>query len=275
MCQRSHRRRVARVILVSPSRASEVVGAQTVSRALSVLGLLRQAAGELGVTEISRALTLNVTTVHRLLRALVAEGYVAQNPETDRYLLGRESYLLGLAAERTLGFAAVTPLLEQLCLTSGESTNLVVRDGVQGMVVLRVESQHPLRFSQPAGSRIPLHCTSSGKVLLAFAEDPRALVEELGELDRLTDRTVTSRRALLKELREIRERGFALNQGERHPGVAGAAAPVMGEGDVVVAALAVQGPDVRMPHDRLLELGEVVVRAAADVADALPSGYRI
>jgi IclR family acetate operon transcriptional repressor len=182
--------------------------------------------------------------------------------------------LLGLAAERALGFSAVVPLLESLSEATGESANLVVRDHDMGLVVLRVESRHPLRFSQPAGTRIPLPCTSSGKVLLAFAAEPGALLESLGELPRLTDRTVTSRRALMRDLREIRAQGFALNEGERHPGVSGAAAPVFGEVGEVVAALAVQGPEVRMPRDRLTELGELVARVAAEVAGVLPAGSR-
>src|SRR5262245_34157833 len=111
-----------------------VLGAQTISRALAVLGLLRRAPADAGVTEIGRALSLHTSTVHRILRALVAEGYVSQNPETDRYRLGREAYLLGLAAERNLGFAAVTHVLERLRDDTGESANLVVRDGDHGLV---------------------------------------------------------------------------------------------------------------------------------------------
>ena len=74
-----------------------VLGAQTVVRALAVLGLVRRATTDVGVSEISRALALHTSTVHRILKALVSEGYLSQNPETDRYRLGRESWLLGLA----------------------------------------------------------------------------------------------------------------------------------------------------------------------------------
>jgi IclR family acetate operon transcriptional repressor len=261
--------------MTSRTADEPVFGAQTITRALSLLNLLRQSPTDLGVTEIARALSLNTTTVHRTLRALVSEGYVAQSPDTDRYRLGREAFLLGLAAERTLGLAAVAPLLERLRDETGESANLVVRDGDSGLVVVRVESHHPLRFSQPVGTRIPLHCTSSGKVLLAFAPDPEAEVAGLGELDRLTSSTITSPQALLRELEGIANRGYSVNRAERIAGVVGVAAPVLAPGGQVVAAVAAQGPQVRLPEGRLGELGDLVRANAALVAEALPRGYLI
>ena len=100
-------------------------------------------------------LSINVSTAHRILRALVSAGYVAQNPDTDRYRLGRQAFLLGLAAGRNLGLTAVTPILERLRDETGESANLVVRDSSEGLVVLRVESEQPLRFTQEAGDADP------------------------------------------------------------------------------------------------------------------------
>jgi len=261
----------------SPRALDErVLGTQTVVRALSVLGVLRRATTDVGVSEIARSLSLHTSTVHRILKALVAEGYVSQNPETDRYRLGREALLLGLAAERNLGFAAAAPVLDRLRAATGESANLVVRDGDHGLVVLRVESEQPLRFTQAVGARIPLYCTSTGKALLAYARDPGSELDRLGELAAMTSRTITSPRALGRELATVRERGYSVNRGERIAGVCGVAAPVLeptsGE---ATAAVAVQGPDVRLPEERLPQLGALVVDAAAEIAALLPSDYRI
>lgn len=252
-----------------------LMGTQTISRALKVLGILRQSPNDLGVTELARTLSLNTSTTHRILRALVAAGYVAQSSRTERYQLGREAYLLGRAAERSLGFDSVSPVLERLSEESGESTNLVVRDGDHGLVVVRVESKHPLRFIQPVGTRIPLHCTSSGKVFLAFAPDIAAEVARLGELRQLTPITITSNRELLQDLQETRVRGYAVNRGERLEGVRGVAAPAFDAQGAVVAAVAVQGPEVRVRDDRLDELGRLVVSAANEIAALLPGGYQI
>lgn len=248
------------------------VGAQTVIRALGVLELLRESPRDLGVSDVARTLAINVSTAHRTLRALLSAGYVTQNPETDRYRLGRQAFLLGLAAGRNLGLDAATPILERVRDKTGESANLVVRDGLEGLVVLRVESEHPLRFTQEAGTRIPLHSTSSGKVLLAFAADPRAAVADL-QLARTTPLTLTSRAALLRALAEVRERGYSVNRGERIPGVCGVAAPVLDDHGLPLAAVAMQGPAVRVTEDRFPELGKTMQEAAAEVRAALPDGY--
>lgn len=263
--------------MTTTARAGDdkILGAQTIVRALSVLGLLRKASADLGVTEIARALSLHTSTAHRILRALVAEGYVSQNTETDRYRLGREAFLLGLAAERNLGFDTIIPLLERLRDVTGESANLVVRDGDHGLVVLRVESKEPLRFTQSVGARIPLYCTSTGKALMAFAARPEDEVALLGDLEPMTETTITSQRQLLRELSEVRDRGYSINRGERIKGVCGVAAPVLDKAGIATAAVAVQGPDVRISQERLPELGALLMDTAAEIAATLPDGYRI
>ncbi len=260
---------------LSLSRSEQVAGTQTITRALSVLRVLRDAEGDVGVTELARALNLHASTAHRIVRALVAAGYVAQNTQTERYRLGHAAFLLGRAAGRTLGFDATMPLLEQLAGSTGESVNLVVRDGDEGLVVLRVESQQPLRFTQPVGARIPLYCTSTGKALLAFAGDLHAEVARLGELKRLTSTTITSPRDLLRDLEEVRDRQYSINKGERFPGVCGVAAPVVGTDGIASAALAVQGPEIRIPDDRVAELGVLVIETARAIAAIMPSGYQL
>jgi IclR family acetate operon transcriptional repressor len=254
--------------------SDRAIGAQTVVRALGVLELLREAPRAMGVTDVARALSLNVSTAHRVLRALVSAGYVAQNPDTDRYRLGRQAYLLGLAAGRNLGLDDVTGILERLRDETGESANLVVRDNDEGLVVLRVESEQPLRFTQEAGTRIPLHCTSSGKVLLAFAPDFQQGLAEL-ELARMTPLTITSRAKLLRELKQVRVSGYSINRGERIPGVCGVATPVLDSSGIATAAVAVQGPAVRVTEDRYAALGELMLDVAAEVQAALPAGYTI
>ncbi|MHB1711123.1 MAG: IclR family transcriptional regulator [Acidimicrobiales bacterium] len=258
-----------------PVDAAGTSHSPAIVKALSVLRALRNSGSDMGVTEIARTVELPLSTVHRILRTLVVAGYVVQSRDTDRYHLGREAYLLGRAVAHTLGFDAATPLLEQLSETTGESVNLVVRDADQGLVVLRVESRQPLRFTQPTGTRIPLHCTSTGKVLLSFSEDPDGEVERLGELVRMTPTTIVLPRRLVEELTAIRARQFGVNKGERIPGVCGVAAPVLGSDGVAVAALAVQGPEFRMPDERIAELGPQVIRTAQAIAAALPRGYQI
>lgn len=262
--------------VVSPSTDDQrVAGTQTINRALSVLRVLRDATGDLGGAEIARAVGLHTSTTHRIVKALVAAGYVIQNERTERYRLGRESFLLGRAAGRTLGFDAALPLLERLAERTGESVNLVVRDEDEGVVVLRVDSRQPLRFTQAVGARIPLSCTSSGKVLLAFADDPPAELARLGRLRSRTPATITETADLLADLRAIRARGYGVNRGERIAGVCGVAAPVLDGRGPVTAAVAVQGPEIRLTEDQFPRLGALVVETARALCDTLPAGYQI
>ncbi|MGH3436102.1 MAG: IclR family transcriptional regulator [Sciscionella sp.] len=259
----------------TPPSNGQVAGTQTITRALSVLHVLRDAEGDVGVTEIARALQLHTSTTHRIVRALVAAGYVVQNIQTERYRLGREAFLLGRAAGHSLGFDAALPLLERLAEATGESVNLVVRDRDHALVVLRIESQQELRFTQPVGARIPLYCTSTGKVLLAFAGDLYAEVARLGELKRLTATTITSPRELLRDLEQIRQRRFSVNRAERIPGVCGVAAPVLGAHGIASAALAVQGPAIRMPDERVEQLAPLVLETADAIVATIPTGYQL
>lgn len=260
--------------MVSGQREDEVGGTRAIGRALAVLGALRDAKGELAFTEIVNRVDLNASTVHRILRALVSAGYVSKNPQ-ERYRLAREAFLLGHAAEHGLGFDLVLPALERAAETTGESVNLVIRNGSEGVVVLRVESKQRLRFAQPVGTRIPLHCTSTGKVMLAFSDDPKAELAQLGRLSRETPATITSKRVLADELAAIRRTGYGVNRAERVPGVHGVAAPVRVADAPVSAAVAVQGPDIRMPEERIAELGRVVIDLAAEVATLLPAGWEM
>jgi IclR family transcriptional regulator, acetate operon repressor len=253
----------------------QVAGTQTIARSLSVLRVLRDAEEDVGVTEIARALGLNASTTHRILRALVAAGYVAQNAHSERYRLGREAFLLGHAARRTLGLEAAMPVLERLAEETGESVNLVIRDGKAGLVVLRAESRQPLRFTQNVGTQIPLYCTSSGKTLLAFADDYRAEVARLRDIRQLTPATLTSPEELLRDLEETRERGYSVNRAEHIPGVWGVAAPVLDADGRAIAVLAVQGPEIRITEDRVAALAALVIETARAVRAAIPVGYNL
>ncbi|MCT2584373.1 IclR family transcriptional regulator [Actinophytocola gossypii] len=229
-------------------------GAQTVERALAVLRRVEDAESGLGVTELARQTGLTMSTCHRLARALTEEGLLLQDPDSERYLLGPALVALGRKAEERLGYRQTLPLLQELASATGESVNLGIRAGNDVHVVLAVASRQPLRFDQEQGSRVPLHASAMGKCLLASAGDLDEQIERLGELASATQRTITDPDRLRAELELIRERGWALNDEERNPGVRAIAAPVHSPGGEVVAAVAVQGPTVRLTDTRLSEL---------------------
>ena len=245
-------------------------GAQAVERALEVLRCFGEGqVADLGITEIATATGLSVSTVHRLVRALCAGAVLVQDAGSERYRLGPLLVVLGRRAERLLGYGRALPVLEELAAATHESVNLGIRAGADVLVVLDVASDQPLRFDQAPGTRVPLHTSAMGKCLLAFsAIDVGEELRGLPALTGLTARTITDPTRLREELDRTRVRGWALNDEERHPGVRTVGAPVLREG-VAVAAVAVQGPAVRLTDEALDDLATALVATAGRLSPLL------
>jgi IclR family acetate operon transcriptional repressor len=242
-------------------------GSQAIGRALDVLGcFLHPQQTELGIADISRQLSLTPSTAHRIVRALTDAGYLEQNTRTDRYHLGRSAVVLGSIAQRTLGLDLVSPVLEEVAAATGESVNYGILDGDGAVIMLRVETMHPLRFAQPVGTRVALPSSAMGKALLAFHTAGEDAVRSLGRLKKHTDFTITSAAALNQELALTRERGYSLDEQEGQLGVRCIGAPVLDDSGHAPAALAVQIPTVRMAREELPKLAPLVIDAATRVA---------
>jgi DNA-binding IclR family transcriptional regulator len=248
-------------------------GAQAVERALAVLRGVEADENGTGVTELAQRTGLTVSTTHRLARALTEAGLLVQHPGTERYQLGPALVVLGTKAAQRLGYQHALPLLEELADTTGESINLGIRTGDEVHVVLDVASRQPLRFDQKSGSRVPMHISAMGKCLLAAADDIDEQIDQLGDLVRATHRTITDRDQLRAELELVRDRGWALNDEERNPGVRAIAAPVLPPtGGEPLGAIAVQGPTVRLTDDRLPDLAALLHTTTHRVAVLLAAG---
>jgi len=243
-------------------------GTQAIDRALRVLALLESAGEDVGVTALASASGLTVSTTHRLLRALAAAGLVAQDSETERYHLGAGLISLGRRAEARLGLQRWHGELRRLADETGESVSLGTRVGNEVLIVDHVPSAQPLRFDAGIGRRVPIHASAMGKMLLALADDPSAEVAALGVLRRFTERTFTSPELLAAELDTVRQRGWSLNDGERDPGVRAVAVAIPATGGGAVAAMAVQGPEVRLTDDRLGPLVALLDSTASGGASA-------
>jgi DNA-binding IclR family transcriptional regulator len=246
-------------------------GAQAIERAIAILHCFTGDTADRGISDLAAEVHLGASTVHRIVRALCEGGYLAQDPASERYHLGPTTVLLGQLASERLGLSLARDELEALARETGESVNLGVRQGADVLVVLRVESNQPLRFDQEPGTRVPVHASAMGKALLAFSPGaPGDIVAALPDLERLTSNTVTTRKRLVAELEAVRRDGFAQNNEERNVGVRAIAAPVLDRTGVARAAVAVQGPTVRMAPERTGELARAAVATARRIAGIVP-----
>ncbi len=252
----------------------------TVRNAARLLKAFLTREEELGVSELARRLDLGKSTVHRLLTTLTAEGLVQQDPRTGGYRLGIVMFELGEAVRGHMDLpAAAGSVLAHLREQTGESSQVGVADGDDVVYVDRTESSHSLRLFTEAGRRVPMYCTSSGKVLLAYRPEPqrRAFLDRV-PLRPLTPHTITDPGRLLAELAAVRTRGWAEAVNEREIGVASLAAPIRDPAGSVVAAISVGAPITRyrsVPRRRMaqavVEAGEAVSRRLGWAPESTPT----
>lgn len=247
---------------------------RSVERALGVLEVLARSDEELGVTDISRCTSLSKSVVHRLLRALETRGYVQQNVATEKYHLTLKLFELGAASVNRLGLKqAASEPMRLLASRCHETVNLAVLDGHDVIYVDRIESSEILRIELQVGTRVPAYCSGLGKVLLAFS--PRRKVQETLrglEMRSFTPATITTSDGLLAELDRVRSRGYAVDNEEYIPGLRCIAAPVRDREGMVVAALSIAAPSVRLTDDAIGSRGMEVIEAAASISRALGYG---
>ncbi len=250
---------------------------QTVTNALRLLEAFREAE-ELGVTELSRRLSLHKNNVFRLLATLEERGYVEQKAESDRYRLGLRCQDLGHSFARGSGLARHgRQMLETLVNATGESAHLAALLDLEVAHLDGEACDQPILSNLRKGQRLPLHCTALGKVLLASAGeeiwqeyDKRFAAK--GELPRFSASTLVDRDKFFDHLKGVAGAGFALDLEECHPGMVCAAAPVLDASGRTVAALSVSAPSSRVDEDALLrELAPVVIHAAEQLSGRL--GY--
>ncbi|MEU6999253.1 IclR family transcriptional regulator [Nonomuraea sp. NPDC046570] len=235
---------------------------QSVDRALDVLEALAAGGGEAGLSEIAARTGLPYGTIHRLLRTLLARGYVRQ--ESDRrYALGGALVRLGGVAERMVGVWA-QPYLAKMVELSGETANMAVLEGDFVVYVAQVHSPRRLRMFAEVGRRVLPHSTAVGKVLLSDRPDAEsvALFARTG-MPRRTANTITETAAMLAEIGRVRSRGYAMDLGEEELGVHCLAVPVR-DGSRVVAAMSVSGPAERIDALDREELAEGMRKIAHD-----------
>jgi DNA-binding IclR family transcriptional regulator len=243
-----------------------------VERAIAILDLLAQGGWRTGA-EVARELQVHRSTALRLLGTLDRHGLVERDQRTAKYRLGRRLPQLAsvVTGEFDLRYVA-RPVCEKLAESVGETVTLdvLVGDGIEP-IEQATASTSVVRVNW-LGRRYPVHCTASGKVLLAFA--PEAVRQRVlaQPLERWTASTVVSRRDFEAVLERARQAGFARTREELEVGLDAIAAPVFEANGDIVAALDVSGPSHRLRVDARPELVRLTQDAAADLSRRL--GYR-
>ncbi|NLE45104.1 MAG: IclR family transcriptional regulator [Chloroflexi bacterium] len=244
---------------------------QSLARGLDILLILSENGDAMGVTQIAQALDIDKSSAFRLLSTLAGRGFVEQVEETRRYQVGLRIVELSRRALDRIELRSVAkPSLGRLKESVGESAHLAVLVDGQVMYVETVESGANLNVNTEIGRRGPLHCTATGKALVAHLplEELERLFEGVG-LKRYTPRTLLTLRELAPHLEVVRERGYAVDDEEFDPGVRCVAAPLRDYRGKVVASVGVSGPTVRVSLDQIPEIARFVVDTASEISRLL------
>ncbi|MGY1741813.1 MULTISPECIES: IclR family transcriptional regulator [unclassified Blastococcus] len=231
-------------------------GRSVTSRALAVLDAFAADAPRLTLTEIAERSGTPLSTAHRLVAELADWGGLARRPD-GRYEIGHKLWDLGLLAPVQAELRSVAaPFLLDVHTATRDTVHLAVREGLAALYVERISGRESVPVVSTVGSRLPLHATAVGKVLLAAAPDD-VVENALRSLTRATRHTVVDPRRLRRELAEIRRRGYARTAEEMSLGTHSVAVPVQVEGTSVVAALGIVVPSSRRDVTRLAPVLQV------------------
>ena len=242
-------------------------GVQSVDRAISVLEILARR-GEAGVSEVAAEIDVHKSTAFRLLGALEDRGLVEQTSDRGKYRLGFALIpLAGAVSDRLDVTRQGRAVCERLAAELGETINLAVLQEHWAVNVDQARGPSTVATHNWLGRLTPLHCTSSGKVLIAHLDPARrtALLAESG-MEKLTPHTITTLDALEAELGKVRETGLAVAVEEYEIGLNAVAAPIHDRTGEVIAALSVSGPAYRLDPDHLDALATPVRAAASEVS---------
>jgi len=241
------------------------------AKALELLGTFSFREPRLSLAALALRTGIPRATAFRLLSTLEQSGFIAK--VRGEYQLGIKCFVLGNIVGGGLDIRETAhPHLVALRDETGETTQIAILDHWQVVYLERMLSPVPAGFMRSrAGAILPAYCTALGKVMLAHR--PEADVEAWAAREKfaaLTPNTITSAKRLIKELRAIRERGYALDREERERGVCCVAAPVSNHTGEVVAAISVAGPRQRMPRDlENSDVAHAVVAAARAISTDL------
>jgi len=228
---------------VEMPRTNAGPGVTVASRVLSILGSFDAGHRSLTLTEIAERAELTLPTAHRLVGELVAWGALLRASH-GRYVIGRRLWDLGLLAPVQTDLRDVaSPFLQDLYGATLATVHLAVRDGTVALYLERASGNASVPVVSKVGSRLPLHCTGVGKVLLAYA--PAAVREEIlaAPLQRFTPYTIIQPSRLARQLQRVHQDGYATTTEEMTLGACSIAIPVSVAGHTV-ASLGIVVPDL-------------------------------
>ena len=245
----------------------------TVHKAIQLMRAFTREEKKLSLTELHKKTGIGKSSLQRLLSTLVHERFLMKDEETKQYSLGMELFFLGSLVEKNDAFLSVAiPVMQGLSRLTKENISISVIEQNERRCIYNIPSQHELSALTYIGNTSPLYAGASAKTLLAFQSD-----EFIGnymnqmEIKPVTDNTVNSREALMEDIRDIRQKGYAVSHGERIKGAMSISVPIRNRFAEVFAVLTVTLPSVREDEFDIPNLTQDVLEAAKAIEENMKS----
>lgn len=253
----------------SSSKSSRL---SSVAAAVRVLKCFSEVEPEIGISSLAKRLSLAKSTVHRLAVTLTSEGLLEQSPETGRYRLGINLFVMGALVRRRLDVSNMAqPFLNVLREQTGETIHLAVMNETNILYLYNLESRQAIRMKSYIGTIKPAFCTCEGRAIVAFG-GPELMNKVLSApLVARTPGTQTDPAQLMRSFAEIRAHGYAIDDEESEQGMRGISAPLRDITGQVVAAIGIGGPSQRLTLKKLRGLAPVLLSTAEAISSQL--GY--
>jgi len=236
-----------------------------IEKSLDILEAVLKHKEEITITSIARTVGQRVSTTHRICSILVKRGYLYHKENGGKYSLGYKFLLFnGNIANTSINIKTEAfPLLKELSKKISETVVLAVLDGIEPVDIISVVPDTILKATPGLGTKSPFHCTSVGKVFIAFM--PNETIERIlnsMEFTAYTDRTITDFNRLKIELNTIRIEDVAFDDEEYIMGLRSAAAPIRNENGEVFASVCYLAPSIRVSSSKMKQLAPLLKNCA-------------
>jgi len=228
---------------------------------------------EISVMEISKNLNMLPSKVSRMLGTMEKEGFLEKNPETKKYRLGIQFFELGMVYAFHLPLRKIIrPHIEQMAKELNLTVGWAILRDNRVIVVDRIQNMNIDLLAQRIGLNLPIHTTAIGKLLLAYLpEEEQKRILETIDLKKLTDATIVDKELIKENLKIVRERGYATDEGETHKDLNGIAAPIKTANGNVIAAIHLMGENPRTSAQELFQFASYLKEKAIFISRQL--GY--
>jgi DNA-binding IclR family transcriptional regulator len=245
------------------------------NKSIAILDLFLASEGELSIEDIAKRSSLNKSTARRIVLSLVECGFLKKQ-KRGKCSLGIKflDYIQAVKRHNPILDIAEHYLIE-LRQATDETVSLALWDGRDAVIYRTIYPNHPLRVTANEGSLVGLHFTSLGKAILAELPEEELNQHLSNKLTRYTSNTITDINSLKKNLMVVRQESVAIDDEEAFQGVRGIAATLKNNDGVLIGAVNIIGPSVRLTREKFREYVPLVKECAFKISKELGYNTRV